>query len=41
MAAFAVKLCAAQGAYRGPAGSTYIFMTFGEVKLTKGSAATA
>lgn len=35
MAALAVKLCDTQGAYRGPAGSTYVFMTFGNVKLSK------
>ncbi|MEM7316566.1 MAG: DUF6882 domain-containing protein [Planctomycetota bacterium] len=35
MAALAVKLCDAQGAYRGPAGSTLIFMTFGKVKMSK------
>ena len=36
MAAFAVKLCEAQGAYRAPAGSTYVFVTFGEVRIVKG-----
>lgn len=35
MAALAVKLCDAQGAYRGPAGPTYVFMTFGKVKISK------
>jgi hypothetical protein len=35
MTSFAVKLCGAQGAYRGPAGSTYVFISFGEVKLSK------
>jgi hypothetical protein len=36
MAALAVKLCGAQGAYRGSAGAAlYVFMTFGEVKLNK------
>ena len=36
MAAVAVKLCGAQGAYRGPAGETlFVFMTFGEVSLSK------
>ena len=35
MAALAVKLCGEQGAYRGPAGATYVFITFGEVKLSK------
>jgi hypothetical protein len=34
-AALACKLCEAQGAYRGPAGSTLVFMTFGEVRLGK------
>lgn len=35
MVALAVKLCGKQGAYRGPAGTTYVFITFGEVKLNK------
>lgn len=35
MAALAVKLGGAQGAYRGPSGSTYVFITFGEVTLGK------
>ena len=35
MAALAVRLCEAQGAYRGPAGTSYVFMTFGEVKISK------
>lgn len=35
MAALAVKLTGAQGAYRGPSGKSFVFMTFGEVKLSK------
>jgi hypothetical protein len=35
MAALAVKLCGSQGAYRGPAGDTKVFMTFGEIQLQK------
>jgi hypothetical protein len=35
MAALAVKLCGAQGAYRGPGENSYVFMTFGEVKVSK------
>jgi hypothetical protein len=35
LAAVACKLCDAQGAYRGPAGTTFVFMTFGEVTLSK------
>jgi hypothetical protein len=35
MTALATKLCEAQGAYRGPAGSTLVFFTFGEVMLSK------
>ena len=35
MAALAVKLCGKQGAYRGPAGATKVFMVFGEVTLTR------
>jgi hypothetical protein len=34
-AALACHLSAAQGAYRGPAGSALVFMTFGEVTLTR------
>lgn len=33
--ALACHLCAAQGAYRGPAGPALVFMTFGEVTLSK------
>ena len=35
MTALAVKLCGKQGAYRGPAGATSVFMAFGEVILSK------
>ncbi|HEX7721702.1 MAG TPA: hypothetical protein VF397_06060 [Pyrinomonadaceae bacterium] len=35
MAALAVKLCGEQGAYRGPAGPTKVFIAFGEVTLSK------
>lgn len=35
MAALAVKLCEAQGAYLGPAGKTYVFISFGEITLSK------
>lgn len=35
MTALACKLCEAQGAYRGPAGTTFVFITFGNVQLTK------
>lgn len=35
MTALACKLCGSEGAYRGPAGTTYIFMTFGKVELKK------
>jgi len=34
-AALATLICDRQGAYRGPAGTTYVFMTFGEVKLSQ------
>jgi hypothetical protein len=37
MTALAVKLCNEQGAYRGPAGQTMMFITFGEVQLSKTS----
>lgn len=35
MAALACKLCGGQGVYRGPAGPAYVFMTFGDVQLSK------
>lgn len=35
MAALVTKLCDAQGAYRGPTDSAYVFMTFGRVKISK------
>jgi hypothetical protein len=35
MTALASRLCESNGAYRGPAGSTFIFMTFGLVSLKK------
>lgn len=35
MTALAVKLCQEQGAYRGPAGATRVFIAFGEVTLSK------
>lgn len=35
MAALTVKLCGKQGAYRGPAGATHVFIVFGEVTLSK------
>jgi len=34
-AALAVLICNSQGAYRGPSGSTLVFMTFGEVQLSQ------
>lgn len=34
LTALACKLCGAQGVYRGPADTTFIFMTFGVVTLT-------
>jgi len=37
LAALACMLCEAQGAYRGPSGTARVFMTFGEVALTKPS----
>ncbi len=33
--ALAYKLCNDQGAYRGPAGATMVFITFGSVKVGK------
>jgi hypothetical protein len=35
MVALAVKLCGEQGAYRGLAGPTKVFIAFGEVTLSK------
>jgi len=35
MAALAVKLCGSQCVYRGPAGSSYVFVSFGPVKVSK------
>ncbi len=35
MVALAVKLCNEQGAYRGPAGATKVFIAFGEVTLSR------
>ena len=35
LTALACLLCEAQGGYRGPAGTATVFMTFGEVKLSK------
>lgn len=37
MAALANRLCESNGVYRGPAGSTFVFFTFGEVQLSKKS----
>lgn len=33
MTALANRLCSSNGAYRGPAGTTLVFMTFGEIQL--------
>jgi hypothetical protein len=35
MTALAVKLCGEQGAYRGPAGETNVFIAFGPVTMSK------
>ena len=35
LTALAFLLCRANGAYRGPAGPALVFMTFGELKLTR------
>lgn len=35
LTALAVHLAGAQGAYRGPSGSTFVFMTFGEPTISK------
>jgi hypothetical protein len=35
MAALANRLCETNGVYRGPAGTTFVFFTFGDVQLSK------
>jgi hypothetical protein len=35
LAALAFMVCGANGAYRGPAGTALVFMTFGKVQLSK------
>jgi hypothetical protein len=35
MAALANRLCETNGVYRGPAGATFVFFTFGEVQISK------
>ena len=35
MAALACRLCKSNGVYRGPAGATFVFITFGEVQLCR------
>jgi hypothetical protein len=35
MAAVANRLCSSNGAYRGPANTTLVFLTFGEIQLVK------
>jgi len=35
LAAIACKLCNGQGVYRGPAGTTYVFINFREVQVNK------
>ena len=35
LTALAFMLCGANGAYRGPDGTAFVFMTFGEVQLSK------
>jgi hypothetical protein len=37
LAALAYLLCGANGAYRGPSGTARVFMTFGELRLSKAS----
>jgi hypothetical protein len=36
MAALANRFCETNGAYRGPAGTMFVFFTFGPVRLTRG-----
>lgn len=35
MTALACRLCEANGAYRGPAGDTYVYFLFGEIRMSK------
>ncbi len=35
MAALAWRLCGSNGVYRGPAGTTFVFITFGTVQIAK------
>jgi len=35
MAALSNRLCETNGVYRGPAGTTFVFFTFGQVQMTK------
>ena len=35
MTALAARLSGAGGAYRGPAGTTFVFFTFGDIEITK------
>lgn len=35
MAALANRLCESNGVYRAPAGDTYVFFTFGEIRLSR------
>jgi len=35
MAALANRLCETNGVYRGPAGTTFVFFTFGKVEISK------
>lgn len=37
MAALANRLCESNGVYRGPAGTAYVFFTFGEIQLSRKS----
>jgi hypothetical protein len=36
LAAVANRICGRNGVYRGPAGGTYVFITFGEVEVARG-----
>lgn len=38
MTALASRLCSSNGAYRGRAGTTLVFMTFGEIRLSRSAA---
>jgi hypothetical protein len=35
VAPLAAKLCGSEGAYRGPSGPSYVYITFRDIKISK------